>query len=157
MRQYLICRIGRYYFALPSQHVKKATTVLPHLKIPLLKPFILGLVLYKKQFIYKIALDTLLDLGLYKSFSEITSDATLILDINGTTFCATVNDVDTIATIEKSKIQDIWSSPENISEIFPNTNYLSGYFEREKKDNVYVLNLAEIHYTCFQASIEPGI
>ncbi|ACF14807.1 CheW protein [Chloroherpeton thalassium ATCC 35110] len=156
MHQYLICRIGRHLFALPSRHVKKATSVLPHLKIPLLKPFILGLVFYNKQFIYKIALDSLLDLGLYKSFSEVTSDATLVLEINETMFCATVNDVNTIATIEHTKIKALSGLPENSNEFFPNKKYLSGYFEQGKND-IYIINLSEVHHSCFQNNLETGI
>ncbi len=125
--------------------------VLPHQPIPLLKSLVLGLVFYNKRFIPKIALDTLLDLGLYKSFTELSSDATLIIEIDGNTFCSTVNDVDTIVNINAEDIVSVEESPEVSNEIFPVKTYLKGYFEMDKKF-IYILDIAKIYMDCFETT-----
>jgi len=150
MSQFLVIRIGRYYFALPSKYVRRAMPVLPHQPIPLIKPMVLGLVFYNKRFISKIALDSLLDLGLYKSFAELSSDATLIIEINQDTFCATVNDVDNIVNINHDEVLPINQSPEITNEIFPNKIYLNGYFELDKKF-IYILDINKIYSDCLNA------
>lgn len=149
MSQFLVIRIGRYYFAIPSKNVRRAMPVLPHQPLPLLKPMVLGLVFYNKRFICKIALDSLLELGLYKSFTEMNSDATLIIETNRQTFCATVNDVENIVNINSAEILPVDKSPELANEIFPNKTYLNGYFELEHKF-VYILDIAQVYLNCFE-------
>lgn len=148
MEQILIIRIGRYYLGLPSEHVRRALPVQSHIRVPLLKPNVLGVALYNNKFISKLALDSILNLGLYKSFSEQLTDCTVILIIKGVNFCTTVNDIKSLITVEPGKIKPVAESPEVSSEIFPNHAFLKGFFEHEHKF-VYILNLDKIYTTCF--------
>lgn len=146
--QILIIRIGRYFLGLPSEHVKRALPVQSHIRVPLLKQNILGVILYKSKFIAKLALDSALNLGLYKSFSEQLSDCTVILDVKGTTFCATVNDIKSLVSVEQENIKPTSDSPDASSEIFPNPDFLKGYFEQDRK-LVYILDIEKLYESCF--------
>ncbi|NTV47135.1 MAG: hypothetical protein HGB11_11580, partial [Chlorobiales bacterium] len=148
MEQILIIRIGRYFLGLPSEHVRRALPVQSHIRVPLLKQNILGVILYKNKFIGKLALDSALNLGLYKSFSEQLSDCTVILNVRGISFCATVNDIKSLVIVEKSNIKPAKESPDASSEIFPNPDYLKGYFEQDRK-LIYILDLEKLCTVCF--------
>ncbi|NTW50087.1 MAG: chemotaxis protein CheW [Chlorobiales bacterium] len=152
-QQLLIIRIGRYYLGLPSQNVRRALSVQSHIRVPLLKPNLLGVILYNNKFIIKLALDSALNLGLYKSFSEQMSDCTVILNVKGIGFCATVNDIKSLVTVVPAQIKPVAESPDVSSDIFPNPAFLTGFFEHEHK-LVYILDLDKLYSACF--SEVPG-
>jgi chemotaxis signal transduction protein len=141
-------RIGRFFFAIQAQYVRRALPVVPHIDVPLMRPNFGGIVLYNKRFVPKLFLDSLLGIGLYRTSVTVTTDSTVILEVDGTVFCSTVNEVDTVASIGDSHIMAVEKSPEFGSPIFPRRDYLLGYFEHRQK-SIYILDMLRLHHDSF--------
>ncbi|MDW8466240.1 MAG: hypothetical protein RML35_08725 [Chloroherpetonaceae bacterium] len=147
---YFVVRIGRFYFGILSEYVRKALPVIPHIEVPLLKPHFGGIVLYSKRFIAKLFLDSVLDIGLYRQSKIVTTDSTVIFEVQGVTFCATVNEVMPVTLVEQSKILPIEQAPESCDPIFPKKDYLLGFFE-ERQKHVYIVDMERVFRDSFAA------
>jgi chemotaxis signal transduction protein len=151
MKNFFEIRIGRFLFAIPAEYVRRALPVVPHIDVPLMRPNFGGIVLYNKRFVAKLFLDNLLGIGLYRSSVTVTTDSTVILEVQGMAFCTTVNEVDTVASIDDSRIFPVAQSPEISSPIFPRKDYLVGYFEHGQK-SVYILDIQRLYNDSFASS-----
>lgn len=151
MHAYFVVRIGRFYFGILSEYVRKALPVIPHVDVPLLKPHFGGIVLYNKRFIAKLFLDSVLDIGLYRQNKIVTTDSTVIFEVEGVTFCATVNEVMPVTLVEAHQIHPIEQVPDLSDPIFPKTDYLLGYFEEHQK-HVYIVDMVKVFRDSFTAS-----
>lgn len=151
MKQFFVVRIGRFYFGMPTEYVRRALPVIPHTDVPLLKAHFGGIVLYNKRFIAKLFLDSVLDIGLYRQVASVTTDSTVIFEVSGVMFCSTVNEVLPVMLVEENQILPIDDALVAQEPIFPKKEYLLGYFEHRQK-RVYILDMPRIFQRVFAAS-----
>ncbi len=151
MKQFFVVRIGRFFFGISTEYVRRALPVIPHIDVPLLKEHFGGIVLHNKRFIAKLFLDSVLDIGLYRQASSVTTDSTVIFEVSGVTFCATVNEVLPVMPVEENQIFTVDNTHCAQEPIFPKKEYLVGYFEHRRK-RVYILDMPRIFQKNFITS-----
>jgi|GEM_PF-1110951 chemotaxis signal transduction protein len=153
MKQFFVVRIGRFFFAIPTEYVRRALPVIPHIDVPLLKEHFGGIVFYNKRFIAKLFLDSVLDIGLYRQTATVSTDSTVIFEVSGITFCATVNEVLPVMPVEHDQLLAIDDAHGAHEPIFPKREYLMSYFEyRQKRAYIYVLDMPRIFQKNFITS-----
>jgi len=151
MEEFFVVRIGRFFFAIPPEYVRRALPVISHINVPLLKPHFGGIVLYNKRFIAKLFLDSVLDIDIHRqAVTAVSTDSTVIFEVSGITFCATVNEVLPVISVEKNQLLPIDEACSIQEHSFPKREYLMGYFEYRQK-HVYILNMPRILQKHFSA------
>lgn len=118
-----------------------------------MRPNFGGMTLYNRRFISKLYLDSALGLGLYRPTPDTVSlDATVIFEIEGMLFCATVNEVNTIINVPDREVKPIAELPQPIPSVFPSMEFMQGYID-QKHRLIFILDIAKLHRANFFSSV----